>query len=615
MTACRTILGLTTVPALWLTALALLAGCSGQSQAPADQAAAPQPASGSPAQAVPSSAVLAQLPSPSAIGRQAGMIGNSLMCWGSNFRDDLSHQNVTVQGNDASFSPVAGGGDARSLSSASFAIYDFDLSSLMDPNVTLNIVLKGTVTPPDDGSTRVFAGLGWGGSWHWGELAQDTIEVDSWSWGVSQSLPAVQTQGGELLPAVIVVFGNHQMLVNSVKIEHETEPLAAGPVVFRKGWDGTIKGRTAFDGSVHVVGDDLGRLHVCYYDSSNGQLYYMRLQDRVWTTEAADCNGDVGLFNDLTLTPSGGLLLPYMELPSTGAGTAQGAIIELIGSDPASMIWSPRSNFDTGADPAGGPSSDVGGHCSVVFDAAGIPNVFYEDATHGTIKRAYKPAGAVDWLTEVVSQPGEDAYRPVAMRCAGGVCCAFVVNSHTGPFDLVLAQQGGPTGWFSDVLATDAFDPDPRDAANPIGFCDGSVRPGTDEVVIAYSSNAGVNILHRQVAARNTLSNVTVDGTLGGGVFVKLAMLGDGSVCVSHFNPASRMIAFIRESPSLPAVQVPAVQLPEGTDCDDQDIWVSPGDIDGDGFHDLALVVLSSKTKPSAFGKSKELTGHVTLIK
>ena len=282
------------------------------------------------------------------------------------------------------------------------------------------------------------------------------------------------------------------------------------------------------------------------------------------------------------------------------------------------MIWSPRSNFDTGEDPAGGPSSDVGGHCSVAFDdvpSSGLPHIFYEDATNGTIKHAYKPNGSVDWVTEVVSQPGEDASRPVAMRSGstGAVCCAYVVNSHSGPFDLMLAQQGGPTGWMSDVLANDVHNP--LGGAGEIGFCDGSVRPGTDEAVIAYSSNDGVNILHRQVALRNTLSNVTVDGTLGGGVYVKLAMMGDGSVCVSHFNPASRMIAIIRESPSVPAVQVPAVQFPVGEVCDDQDLWVSPGDLDGDGFHDLALVVLSSKTKPSVFGKSKELTGHVTLIK
>lgn len=141
-----------------------------------------------------------------------------------------------------------------------------------------------------------------------------------------------------------------------------------------------------------------------------------------------------------------------------------------------------------------------------------------------------------------------------------------------------------------------------------------SVRPGTDEAVLAYSSLQGVHIIHRDLAARNTISSSIIDGTTGGGVFIKTAMMGDGSVLVSHCNPASRMIAIIRESPSLPAIQLPAVQFPTGVECDDQDLWVSPDDLDGDGFHDLALVTLTNMSALSG-RKSRELTGHVALIK
>lgn len=575
----------------------LATGCSGS--------AASQLSSPGAEQSATPNAVLGQLPSPAAIVRQAGMIPNPLMCPGSQYQHSFPNQNLTDMGSDVVFSPQAIGG-TFALPSAAFAIYQYQETDLDFLSRSARVVLRGMNPGPPTG-TRIFAALGWSGAWHWCELLPDTSGAQSWSFAYSPQWGGFsQGQTGELVPAVIVMFGGAPVTVSELDLIPDDTSQAAGPAVFRKGWDGTIKGRTDFTGSVRVVGDGLGQLHFSYYDSSNGQLYYMRLHDRILTTEAVDCNSDTGLFNDMVLDSAGSPILAWYD--PQGQDGEIGDIID----GPSGMTWSAPSVFDAGDNPAGGPKADVGQHCALILDSVGDPHIFYNDLDNGRIKHAWKPAGSMAWVNEVVSQPGEEASNPVPLLGANGLCCAFVVNSHTGPFDLVVAQQGGPTGWIEDVVATDVQDP--RAGSTDPGFCDGSVRPGTDEAVLAYSSLQGVHIIHRDLAARNTLSAIIIEGTVGGGVFIKMAMMGDGSAFVSHYNPASGMIAIIRESPSVPAVQVPAVQFPTGVECDDQDLWVSPDDIDGDGFHDLALLTLTDMASISG-NKTRELTGHVTLIK
>lgn len=587
---------------LCLTGITLLLASGCGSSAPAESA------SPGAAQAAPLAGVLAQLPSPDELSRQAEMIPNPLMCPGSEYQHSLPHPNVADNGADAVYSPQWGGTFA--LPQAAFAVYQFRESDLeFLAREPAQVLITGVVPGPPAGM-RVFAGLGWGGAWHWAELqVADPTAVESWAWAIQPQWGGFRsTDNGLLLPAVLVAFGSGQFSVRTFEIV-PANTLAAGPVVFRKGWDGTIKGRTAFDGSVNVVGDDAGGVHVSYYDSSCGQLDYMQLHGRNLFAEAVTCGGDSGLFNSLVLDPSGSPALAWYD--PQGQNGEIGDITD--GTD--GMSWSGPITFDNGDTGSGGPPDDVGRHCSLIYDDQGVPHIFYEDVTIIAIKHAYLPAGAVVWTTEQVSQPGDDASMPVAMRKAGGTCCAFVVNSHTGPFDLVLAQPGGATGWMQDVIA--------RDVANPLGasstlagFCDGSVRPGTDEAVIAYSFTGGVRVIHRDIAARTTVSSDVANGTPGAGAFVKLAMMADGSVFVMDYEAEHGIIVVCRNSVADPGTfsKLPAIQLPAGTTCDDLDFWVSPDDLDGDGYLDMATVTLTSFDTLSAL-KSKELTGHVTLIK
>lgn len=561
----------------------------------------------------------AGLPQPSQISRGAAMISTPLMCLGSEFRPGVCQQAVTADGATGLFSPAAGSSDARTLSAAAYALYDFDLSPLANLGTPLRIDVRATAATPD-GTTRIFAALGHPDQdyWQWGELRPDAIEVDSWSWGETQAGPGGGPRGaGRLspyLPVVIVVFGNPALQVASVEISPDTTPLAAGPVAFRTGWD--LKSNPkAFDDSVHVLGDGLGTIFCSFYNDSNGQLNLARLQNRICTFKTVDSEGDVGACNDLVLGPGGQLVLPYMErrLDLEGVLINLGLLRTMAPANQADLVWSPRSNFEAGLDEAGLPIS-AGAHPSCVFDEAGIPHLFYEDATNSRIRHAWKPLGAMDWMHDYVSPMGQLAGRPVGLQYPAGVGCAYMAEGK-----LYLAQFDAAMGWSPVQLADDVYNP--LDPASGVGFCDGSVFNGS--AYIAYSAKGGgggggggcgkvlVQDLSFAMPTRSVVFNAIPDS----GVFCSLAMMGDGSVRIADYSPATKKVYFeTGDIPTQEFTSLPAIQFGGGDDCDDLDFWVNPAS-DAEGNHDAALVTLSSKTKGSVFGKSKEFTGHITLIK
>lgn len=597
----RVLLGLMLAAAV---AVIFMTGCSGS-------AGAPQAAStGSAVNA--GLAGLGSLPSPLDVNRDAATLEAGLDLKGSSFRQDLASINVAIDGDSAHYQKLGSVSSNPLYENACFAFYSFDLGSTGYLGVPLVFDLGGSI-PTTFGDARVYAGFPDYDKnlWSWEELNR----TSSFSWGESHPHTVGSGSQGKLTgwaTIALVVFTDDGFDVSRVGLKAATGPAAGGTLAFSKGWDGTIKGRTEFDGSVHVVGDGLGRLHVSYYDSSNGQLFYMQLHNRIWTTMAADCDGDVGLSSDLALSPAGALYMPYYD-----ADKQQGPIKWMAPESMDSLVWSPRSNFDTGDDGSGLPPDDVGRHPSIVWDSDGFAHIFYEDATTGRIKHAYMQPGLTTWTTEFVSPAGDDAHRPVGLSSSSGVYCAFVVNAHTSPFDCrVIIAIRGAAGWEEDTLASDVGNP--LSAENNIGFCDGSVRPGTDEAVIAYSSLSGLKLVHRDLAARNTLLTEMVNPAEGSGAFVKLAMMGDGSVRLAQFNPKEYTIYF--ETGDIPTqegfVSVPAVQFGGNPDedCDDLDFWVNPV-ADANGLHDAALVTLESYSVPAVQSTKKEFKGHVTLLK
>ena len=271
---------------LFAALLAPSSSCSGSAGRP--EAQTPQgnilAASGGPLERL-------NLPSPAEIERNASVIEAGSVCKGSSFRDDLSHQHVSVDGDDALFDPGFFSGGDPSYSSVAVAIYSLDIGPGLDQLDDMRDINVDGATDLAMGSMHIFAGLPSVSQdhWEWTEMKKKPkptyTSLNSYSWGVTNSGSMTKRTQGTWLNVCLVIFGDSALHVKRVAIT-PSNPFDGGvsAVAFRKGWDGKVKGRVSLDGSVHVVGDDAGRLSVSYYDSSASQLYFMELEDRLWTT-------------------------------------------------------------------------------------------------------------------------------------------------------------------------------------------------------------------------------------------------------------------------------------------------------------------------------------------
>ena len=613
-----------------LALLALAGGCAGSASAPAGQLENTGASAAPAAEAVaPRPLAMPSLPSPGSITRGASVIEGSLVLNGASFRDDLTHQLVSVVDDSCIYDPSFLSGDNPLYSEVALAIYSFDVSSVSSSLLDASdLDLDGR---PDlvIGTARVFAGVPSPGmdKWDWSELHKSSSSGDlfSWSWGESHpsSLSSRAPQG--VLNVCVVVFGDTALDVSRVALSPPSSSPSSPPVMqelFRKGWDGTVKCPCA----ISVDCDDTDRVHASCYDSSNGQLYYFQADGRVVREMCADCDSSSGMSNDLCVAPDGSLLLAY-----TDDNLHQGVFKTMAPDVMSSLVWSPRSNFDNGDDGTG-VVSPVGSRCRTTcftFDTTMFMCVAYENTGDGSVRLATRSSSSPDFSVETVSPVGELSSSPVPVSCPDGVCVLYLSRSSgggggAGGFSrLMLAQRDAVGAWFSSVLADDVQLPnflDPDDDCD--GFCDGSVKPGTNELVAAYSSPSGISFVHFDLSSHTVrLRESPTLPSRGGGAFLRLSMMGDGSVRLADYAPSSRTIYLSSyfENGDIPTeeqfVSLPAVQLDDNRDedCDGLDLWVDPDD-DGDGFHQTVLVSLTSSM--TALGQSKkEFKGHVTLLK
>jgi hypothetical protein len=607
---------------LGLLALILASGCSGGASSTGGQldggssakTASPAPLAG-----------IANLPAPSEIQRNASVIESGLVCNGATFRDDLTHQNVSRSGESCLFDPSFTGGSNPLYSQVALAIYSFDVSSLSAAD--LSVVDLDVDGLPDlvIGTVHVYAGIPGVtlDKWDWSELKKKPgtalPQIESWSWGESNPgrLADRATQG--VLNVCLVVFGDTALDVSRVALDLPSSAPASPPVLqelFRKGnWDlATNKGGRLSSLGLDVDSNDC--VHATCFDTSNSQLYYFQAQGRQVRQMALDCDAPVGSSNSVCVSPQGGVLSVY-----TDDSLHQGCVRWMAPESISSLTWSPRSNFDKGDD-GSGTLSQVGAQCRCIFDDKGTAHVFYLDSTTHDLRHASLLNGlppGTPWTVEVVSPPDQVASCPAPIRCPDGACVAYISKVGAAGAGqtrrLMLATQDAAGTWSSRVLATNVHVPDGIDDEDCDGFCDGSVRPGTNEVAIAYSSPNGFSVVHYDLSSSSVRLRESPTRQSSRGAFVRCAAMGDGSVRVCDYDTAARTIFF--EDGDVPAgqdfVSLPAVQYGADEDCDDLDFWVDPN-TSASSLHQVVLVELS--TSVTALGSSKkEFKGHVTLLK
>ena len=626
MLRCRYVLSL---PVAVLAALALAAGCSGQAAAPGDQQAGAATLDTAAPAAQP--AGMPPLPAPGAISRGASLIETGLTLQGSSFRPDLTHQNIRVEGDLCVFDPSFLSGDSPQYSDVALSIFSFSLLDSSSDPVDVSLLSDFSLDGELDlviGTAHVFAGFPSLSldKWEWTEMQISSSpggQPHSFVWSMTCPDELQRRAPEGLLNVCIVVFGDTELSCSRVAfaLPGSTSNELSFSTIFHKGWDGTIKGRTAFDQSVSLCVDDSSTVHCSYYDSSNGQLYHLRVDDRVVTTQAVDCDLDSGLTNDLICTPDGRLLLSYWQ-DSDDDGLGDGLVRD-VSLDQPTFFFSEPVTFASGRGNPGLPPSDVGSRSSFVWDSQrDLPCIFHEDRSSGRISLAQSSGTPMlEWINQYVTPSGLDATRPKGVffqDYPGVVYIADTDNNRMTSNGFVLCYTVNGTDWSSSTLRTDVHNPNPLDPDCP-GYCDVEVRG--DLLICAYSSSSGGTLSVFDIsdpAAPMHRSSVVFDPSPSSGAFCDLEVMDDLSVRLVHSNVFDSTLNFVYSSsvadPSFTCESVALSLLDDDEDCDDLDFVVCPDD-DGDGFYEAVLVTLSSSFSALTQQRKRELTGHVTLIK
>ncbi|MFN7131047.1 MAG: hypothetical protein ACK4N5_03125, partial [Myxococcales bacterium] len=154
--------------------------------------------------------------------------------------------------------------------------------------------------------------------------------------------------------------------------------------------------------------DATGAPHIAYYDATNQDLKYARLNGTVWSLETVDSLGSVGHYATIAIGPLGRPSIAYYDATNRALKYA----------------WHDGSSWRfEWVDLTAG--KDVGTYASLGVDATGTPHISYYNATDADLMYA-KKVGSSWQLETVASSSIQGSFTSLRIDAAGLPRIAFI---------------------------------------------------------------------------------------------------------------------------------------------------------------------------------------------
>ncbi len=253
---------------------------------------------------------------------------------------------------------------------------------------------------------------------------------------------------------------------------------------------------------VSLALDGAGRLHLCHYDSVNGDLLYARKSGGSWSYQAIDTSGDVGRYCAIVVGADNSPRISYFDSTNRALKFAFHDGIQ----------WSNET-----ADPGPG----VGQYTSICLNGI-TPIISYYDQANRDLKFATKPGSWSRIQIDTVGDVGR--YTSVANSGNNQTRIAYYSDSQK---QLRFARQQGSANWIKET----------PDTATGAGLFNSLVLRG-DLPTIAYWDSAGGRI--KQAAKPSTSWAIdTVDHSGRAGGHLSLTLGPDDQPAISYFDTAN----------------------------------------------------------------------------
>jgi hypothetical protein len=221
------------------------------------------------------------------------------------------------------------------------------------------------------------------------------------------------------------------------------------PVIIDSGVSGDDDDNVDVGQYVSLAIDNIGKFHISYYDSTNGNLKYARWDGSNWITTPLDTAGNVGQFTSIALDTANKAYIAYYD--------ADNKDLKFAYLSPTN-VWIYEVVDSVG---------DVGQYASLAISPTGQPQIAYYDADNKDLKFAYKTGST--WNVEVVESAGD-----MGMYASLAIDNSLV--SHVSYYDATnhdlkyakrvgaswssqVVDSGGDVGLFTSLALTPSGEP------------------------------------------------------------------------------------------------------------------------------------------------------------
>lgn len=164
-----------------------------------------------------------------------------------------------------------------------------------------------------------------------------------------------------------------------------------------------------------IAVDSNGKIHVSYYDVTNGDLRYAYNTSGTWVTEAVDTGGDVGQYTSIALDSSNKAYISYYDVTNTALKYATNT----------SGSWVATTVDNTG--------TDKGQFTSLALDSGGKAHIAYYDVTGGDLEYATNASGAWVITADVDAGGIVGQYASIAIGTDGKAYVAYYDTTNSDP--------------------------------------------------------------------------------------------------------------------------------------------------------------------------------------
>jgi subtilisin family serine protease len=251
------------------------------------------------------------------------------------------------------------------------------------------------------------------------------------------------------------------------------------------------------------------KIHISYYDSTNGDLKYATNTSGVWVKSTIDGIGDVGQYSSIAIDTNNKIHISYYD-------SANGALKYATNSTGSWVI----SFIDS--------SGDVGEYTSIAVDSNNKIHISYYDSTNGDLKYATNTSGV--WIKSTINGIGDvGQYSSIAIDTNNKIHISYCDSTN---LDLKYATNASGS-WVTSTI----------DSSGNAGYYTSIAIDSDNKVHISYTYLSNWDLKYATNASGSWVTS-TIDSSGAMGKYTSIALDTNNKLHISYFDDTNGYLRY-----------------------------------------------------------------------